>query len=307
MAAVAARHHGFVARLLLILPTGTYRAEEYLAAAERLGADVVVGSERAQALAATMGESFLELPLDRPAEAAALVASHGRRLHLDAVVAVDDQGLLTAALAAELLGLRHNPPRSVALTRDKAAMRAAFAAAGVPQPDFVVASSGSADEVAEAAARLGFPVVVKPCTLSGSRGVVRADSARQAAETAGRVGAILEEEGEPPGPASRGAFRRRGRRWPWRASSEGAAPRSSPSSTSPTPSTALTSRRPSTSRRRRSRRRCGRRWRGRPPPRCGRSASGRARFTPSCEWAPRRWPCWRWRPGRSAVAARRPW
>ncbi|MGA8680233.1 MAG: hypothetical protein WB592_07100, partial [Acidimicrobiales bacterium] len=106
-------------RVLLILPTGTYRAEEYLSAAERLGVDVIVGSERAQALAATMGERFVELPLDDPAEAARLIVAHSHRdarLGLDAVLGVDDQGLLTAALASAQLGLRHSPPAAVALT-----------------------------------------------------------------------------------------------------------------------------------------------------------------------------------------------
>ncbi|HXY42689.1 MAG TPA: ATP-grasp domain-containing protein [Acidimicrobiales bacterium] len=188
-----------MSRVLLILPTGTYRAEEYLSAAERLGVDVVVGSERAQALAATMGERFLELPLDDPPEAARRIVAHaGRdgRLALDAVLGVDDQGLLTAALASAQLGLAHSPVEAVALTRDKAAMRARFAAAGVPQPDFVVVEGAGGNEVADAAARLGVPVVVKPSSLSASRGVIRADSPAEARAAAERILAILESEDE---------------------------------------------------------------------------------------------------------------
>jgi biotin carboxylase len=191
-----------VPRVLLILPTGTYRADDYLSAAERLGVEVVVGSERAQALAATMGERFIELPLDDPPEAARRIVAQARRrpdLALDAVIAVDDLGLLTAALAAAELGLAHSAPAAVALTRDKAAMRRVFRAGGVPQPDFVVVESGSADAVAAAARRLGPPVVVKPCSLSGSRGVIRADSGEEAAAAAERIHAILEAEGEPAG------------------------------------------------------------------------------------------------------------
>jgi biotin carboxylase len=190
-----------VPRVLLILPTGTYRAEEYLAAAERLGVDVVVGSERAQALAATMGERFVELPLDDPPEAARRIVAQSRRdsrLGLDAIVGVDDLGLVTAALAARELGLVHSPPEAVALTRDKAAMRRRWQRAGVPQPDFVVADPGDAGGVAEAVVTLGAPVVVKPCSLSGSRGVIRADSPDEARQAAGRIGAILRAEGERP-------------------------------------------------------------------------------------------------------------
>ncbi|MGD0083868.1 MAG: ATP-grasp domain-containing protein [Acidimicrobiales bacterium] len=188
-------------RVLLILPTGSYRATEYLAAAERLGVEVVVASERAQALAATMGENFLEIPLHDPAEAARRIVGQARRdprLALHAILGVDDQGLLAAALAAAELGLPHSPPEAVALTRDKASMRAAFAAAGIPQPDYEVVDPGAANAVGAATDRLGPPVVVKPTSLAGSRGVIRADSAAEAVAAAHRIRAILGAENEPP-------------------------------------------------------------------------------------------------------------
>jgi biotin carboxylase len=191
-----------VQRVLLILPTGTYRAEDYLSAAERLGVEVVIASERAQAMAAAMGERFLEVPLNDPPEAARRIVARARRhprLGLDAVLGVDDQGVLSAALAAVELGLDHNPPDAVALTLDKAAMRRAFQAAGVPQADFEIVDPGSAGGVAAATRRLRPPVVVKPCSLSGSRGVIRADSAVEAAAAAKRIRAILDSETEPPG------------------------------------------------------------------------------------------------------------
>lgn len=188
-------------RVLLILPTATYRAEEYLSAAERLGVEVVVASERPQALAATMGERFVEVPLNDPAEAARRIVAHARRdpgVGLDAVLGVDDQGLLAAAFAAADLALAHSPPEAVALTRDKAAMREVFGAAGVPQADFEVVNPGDPSAVAAAAERLGPPVVVKPCSLSGSRGVIRADSPSEARAAGERIRSILDSEAEPP-------------------------------------------------------------------------------------------------------------
>ncbi|MGH9170330.1 MAG: ATP-grasp domain-containing protein [Acidimicrobiales bacterium] len=174
--------------VLLILPTSTYRAEEYLSAAERLGVTVVIASERRQAMAGVMGEAFLEVPLADPRQAAELLVDHGRRVTFDAVVAVDDQGLLAAALACETLGLRHSPAAAVALTRDKAAMRAAFAGAAVPQPDYEVVP---AQQVARASERLGMPVVVKPASLSASRGVIRADTSAEAGAAADRIVRML--------------------------------------------------------------------------------------------------------------------
>jgi biotin carboxylase len=180
--------------VLLILPTATYRAEEYLAAAERLGVTVITASERPQAMAALMGDQFLELPLDEPRRAASMIVKHARSVGLDAVIAVDDQGALAAALASEALGLRHSPAAAVALTRDKARMRAAFTEAGVPQPDYVLAPPSQA---AEAAERLGLPAVIKPATLSASRGVIRVDTPAAANEAVARILRILADEGEP--------------------------------------------------------------------------------------------------------------
>ena len=127
---------------------------------------------------------------------------HGRH-PLDAVVAVDDQGVVVAALAATRLGLAHNPPAAVAATRDKAAMRTALAAAGtVRQPAFLIVPGGpgargvpeeAGAEVAIAAGEIGFPCVVKPVSLSASRGVIRVDNAAQAAAAGERVRAILGE------------------------------------------------------------------------------------------------------------------
>jgi biotin carboxylase len=184
-----------VTTVLIVLPTGTYRAEEYLAAARSLGLEVVTGSERAQALSETMGSHFVLLPLDDPAGTAEAIVAHAERVPLDAVVAVDDSGSVGAAIAGERLGLRHNPPSAVLTTRDKVAMRRAFTAAGLPQPEFEVALNDG--DVVEAAGRVGFPVVVKPPSLSASRGVIRADSAEQALLAARWIRRILAGAGEP--------------------------------------------------------------------------------------------------------------
>jgi biotin carboxylase len=186
-----------VPTICLILPTGTYRAEGYLAAARRLGATVVTASERPQALAGKMGGRFVEVPLDDPERAAALIVARAAIVPIDAVLGVDDQGIVAAAIAGERLGLSHSPPAAVRLTRDKAAMRAAFARGGVPQPPHVVVAPGSPEAVATAAGTLGAPVVVKPCSLAGSRGVIRADSPAEAAAAAARIAPILEAAGEP--------------------------------------------------------------------------------------------------------------
>jgi biotin carboxylase len=185
-----------VARLLLLLPTSTYRAGDFLQAARALGAEVVVASERRQALAGVMGHRALTVNCKNPDEAADSIARLAARKPLDAVVAVDDEGVLVAALAGQRLGLAHNPPDAAARSRDKAAMRRALEEAGVPQPEFRMA--GPDADVAGLAAEVGLPCVIKPVSLSGSRGVIRADDREAAVVAAKRVRAILADAGEDP-------------------------------------------------------------------------------------------------------------
>ena len=185
-----------MARLLLLLPTSTYRAGDFLQAARALGAEVVVASERRQALAGVMGHRALTVNCRNRDEAADRIVRLAARKPLDAVVAVDDEGVLVAALAAQRLGLAHNPPHAAARSRDKAAMRRALEDAGVPQPEFRMA--GPDAEVAGLAAEVGFPCVLKPVSLSGSRGVIRADDPEAAVVAAKRVRAILADAGEDP-------------------------------------------------------------------------------------------------------------
>ena len=143
-------------RLLLVLPSATYRAQDFLSAARDLGVAVTVASERRAAMSAAMGGRALTVSLSDPARAAEQIAERARETPFAAIVGVDDQGVMAAALAAERLGLAHNPPAAVARTRDKAAMRRALAEARVRQPRFALLASGV--DAAAVAARWGFRV-----------------------------------------------------------------------------------------------------------------------------------------------------
>ena len=164
---------------MLLLPSSTYRTADFLAAARTLGIELVVASDRVSPVLDTGGIRAIELPFDDPERAAHLLGDLDDRGPVDAVVAVDDQGVVLAARAAEVLGLPHNPPAAAERTRDKRALRAALDAGEVPQPRW--APVGDLDALPD----VGFPCVVKPATLAGSQGVIRADddvAARAAAK-----------------------------------------------------------------------------------------------------------------------------
>jgi biotin carboxylase len=185
---------------MLVLPSETYRAKEFLDAAARLGVDVVSASDSVQAMASSAPDRFVTLPLQDPKAAARIVERFARKAPLDAIVAVDDEGALAAAYAAEALGIAKNPPAAIEATRDKAKMRRLLSKADVSQPAFAIvdAHDNEVDRVAYAADLFSYPVVIKPVSLSASRGVERADNAEEARRAATRARAVALAAGCAP-------------------------------------------------------------------------------------------------------------
>ncbi|HET9731824.1 MAG TPA: ATP-grasp domain-containing protein [Acidimicrobiales bacterium] len=178
-----------MARVALIVPSTSYRAPDFFDAARALGVEVVMVTDAAPLLAR---RPVVVDPCDDQASAASIVDADADR-PVDAVIAVDDVGVVAAAEASRRLGLPHNPPEAVAATRDKAAMRARLAGTEVAQPRWAPVAAG--DDVAAVAARVGWPTVVKPPGLSGSRGVIRADDADQATAAGERIRRLLGDQG----------------------------------------------------------------------------------------------------------------
>jgi len=105
------------------------------------------------------------------------------------VVGVDDVTAAAAAAIAERLGLRASAPAAVAAARDKFQMRQCLAAAGLPVPRFRRIALG--ENPVLAARGVAFPCVLKPLTLSASRGVIRANTTEQFVVAFKRIAALL--------------------------------------------------------------------------------------------------------------------
>jgi biotin carboxylase len=179
-----------VKRLLLLVPTTTYRTEDFVEAARRLDVDLVVASERPNTFSGEYPDHLLTLDFTRPDEAAETVAALARRRPIDAVVPVDDLTTVAAAAIAARLGLPANPVAAVARTRNKYRMREALGAAGLPSPTYRRLTL--AHDPATAARRVTYPCVLKPTILSASRGVIRADDEAGFVAAFRRIAAILE-------------------------------------------------------------------------------------------------------------------
>ena len=179
-------------RLLLLLPTTTYRTEDFLDAARTLGVDIVCASEKPSTFEAHAPDHLLTVDFADPDAAAARVAELAARRPLNAVVGVDDLTTVAAAAIAERLGLRSNAVAAVAAARDKYQMRQCLAAAGLPIPRF--RRIALKDDPFLAARGVAFPCVVKPLALSASRGVIRANNVDQFIAAVRRIGALLQRD-----------------------------------------------------------------------------------------------------------------
>jgi biotin carboxylase len=181
-----------MARLGLVLPATSYRGPDFVAAAGELGVGLLVATEGTLPLSPGV-EGVVAIDCNDPRAAAQSIVDAAADLPLDAVLGVDDSGVMVAALVAEALDLPHNPIGAVAATRDKGAMRDFLDAFGVPQPRF--ATAGDPEDAVDAADDIGYPVVVKPRVLSASRGVIRADDPASLRDAFARSASIAFEAG----------------------------------------------------------------------------------------------------------------
>ena len=150
---------------------------------------VAVGSERPQVFASENPGGNLTLDFSAPDESARVVADFTREYPVSAVIAADDEGAVLAAAVAAVLGLAHNSVAAVSAARDKHRMRQVLAEAGIPSPRFELCSIE--EDPGNLARRVSFPCVLKPLSLSGSRGVIRADDPAELAAAFRRTAAIL--------------------------------------------------------------------------------------------------------------------
>lgn len=182
-------------RVMLLIPSTTYRAPDFIEAAQHLDVEIVVGSDQGSPLQDLTEGRSLVVNLMEPEIGARQIEAFALLNPIDTIVAVDDAGALVAAAASEMLGIAHNSFDAVEATRNKHLLRRRLTQGELLSPDYrvVPVDSDPATVAAELAAQDGFPCVVKPLSLSGSRGVMRANDAESFVATFERLRGILSD------------------------------------------------------------------------------------------------------------------
>ena len=178
-------------RILILSPSSSYRTGDFIEAAGRFGAQVVVGTDQALVVQGLARDIVLKLDFSDPEFAASQIVSSHSEQPFDALIGVDETASLIAAIAAGRLGLPHNSPQSVRAAHNKYDMRRAIVHDDVLSPAFQLMRL---DENLDSIARdVSYPCVLKPLGLSASRGVVRANDPGEFVIAARRIQKILAE------------------------------------------------------------------------------------------------------------------
>lgn len=179
----------FMPRVLLLLPTTTYRTKAFIDAALKLGADVTAASEKPSTLESRSPSTMLTLDFLDPESAASTASQFAHEFPVDAVIPVDEDTAVVAATVARALRLDHNSVESVRIAKHKRLMRETLDRAGVRVPRFWYFILD--DDIEEAARRAEYPSVIKPVFLSTSRGVMRVNNQKEFVQAVHRLEDIL--------------------------------------------------------------------------------------------------------------------
>jgi len=178
-------------RLLLLIPSNSYRVAGFMDATHRLGVDVAVGSNQRQVLEAFTDGRTVTINFQDLEKGVLEICAYAEDYPLRAILGVDEETTVLAAKASKALGLSHNAPESVEVTLNKFRFRTALANSGLLMPPFSLLSIDANPNWA--AREATYPCVLKPLMLSASRGVIRADNPDEFITAFHRITRILKQ------------------------------------------------------------------------------------------------------------------
>ncbi len=174
--------------VLIIAPHGSYRTFPFIQAAQKQSIHTLIASEGRHSVVSAYAQG-IHIDFSDPAKAFSDLMTAVAAKNIIAVVATDDSTTELAASVARCLQLPHNDPAAVRLTQRKDKARDALQVHHVPKPDH--RRLDLSQDCSKQLEGLTFPVVVKPISLSASRGVIRANNQGELSQAISRITHLL--------------------------------------------------------------------------------------------------------------------
>lgn len=163
---VSTNHH-----LLLVATKLGYQTRSFAEAAQRLGIRYTLATDRCGRMDDPWADNAVPLHFEDPVEAAFHIEqAHEARGPFTGIVALGDNTTLAAALFAERHNIPYHPAHAVEAARNKYLAKERFRTAGLLLPEY------RRHRLNEHPVPFTLPCVLKPIGLSGSRGVIRANT-----------------------------------------------------------------------------------------------------------------------------------
>jgi biotin carboxylase len=178
-----------VPRVLLFATTTGYQTRMFGEAAERLGVDLVFATDRCDMLDDPWQDAAIPVRFYDEEHSVETVLERARTNPVNGILVVGDRPTTIAAMVGESIGLTGHHAAAAAVARNKLLTRERLRDSDLLVPWFFPTAIDA--NPLEIAATISYPCVVKPLSLSGSRGVIRADDAGSFVEAFERLKKIL--------------------------------------------------------------------------------------------------------------------
>jgi hypothetical protein len=177
-------------RLILFTNKLGYQTRSFEEAARKHAVEIIYVTDRCHQLEDPWGDRAIAVHFEAAQSAAANVVEALKGKRIDGIVALGDSPSVAAAYTARELGISYNHPAAVEACRSKLRMREVFRDAGLQTPWFRAINLDPLPE--PTLLGISFPCVLKPLSLSASRGVIRANNRDEFIAAAQRIRKLLE-------------------------------------------------------------------------------------------------------------------
>jgi hypothetical protein len=177
-------------RLLLFTNKLGYQTRSFEVAALKQAIEIIYVTDRCHQLEDPWGDRAIAVHFESAQSAAANVVEALNGKSVDGILALGDSPSVAAAYTARELGISYNHPASAEACRSKLRMREVFRETGLQTPWFRTINLDPLPE--PALLGISYPCVLKPLSLSASRGVIRANNREEFISAALRIRKLLE-------------------------------------------------------------------------------------------------------------------
>ena len=181
-----------MARLLLLIPTTSYRVKDFMNAAHKSSVNVTIGSDEESVLNTFQSSGILQLKFDDLNESIEKIKTFHKSYPINSIIGVEEQTCLLAVKALEQLGLPHNSIGSIKASINKYLFRNTLKKNGLPNPNFQCLKPNH--DIRTRANSTDYPCVLKPVNRSASQGVIRANDPREFVAAYQRIASLVSGE-----------------------------------------------------------------------------------------------------------------